>query len=491
VYDPTAGSDTVRAMGSRSAASASSIAILLVALVGACGPKAQGSDDTAGDDGGGDDDTGVIDAPRGAIDATPLIDGTIAYPDAEPYDDGGLCNTWQCTTPVDDGCNPPGTEVCNNGTDDNCNGVVDEGCTCQAGSVQSCFQGPPGRRGVGSCVDGMQTCEGSGEFTHWGPCNGGITPSDESCDTQDNNCNGCVDDNPECCVVDLTCPGPGDMVDGTPYTPYTIDGTQFFGGPVSSWAWTITGGPCDQLFVSQGYTPTFTQSGQTTPTFTFTPKLSGDYTITVTMTLSDGSTKVCTFIVHIGGPGVRVELCWDTTGSADIDLHLHRPATTSNWFTTPDDCYYGNCAGAATAVNWGYPNSPQAQCAPGAPAAGCHNPRLDIDNISTIGKPENINVDNPPNGATFRVMVHYYGGSVVTHPIVNVYCGGHLKATYGQSPDLLTGFNSGPHSNTGLLWRVVDVAPAVTNGDTTDCTLTPLHPPSGTGYWVTNGVYTY
>jgi cytochrome P450 len=43
------------------------------------------------------------------------------------------------------------------------------------------------------------------EFGYWGDCTGGITPSSESCDTQDNDCNNCADDNPACCVVDLIC----------------------------------------------------------------------------------------------------------------------------------------------------------------------------------------------------------------------------------------------------------------------------------------------
>jgi len=179
------GRDTVARMGSRLAW----IAIFGLFVFGsACGPSPQGG----GGDGGG---SGDIDAdPTVDPDArsTQMIDsGGIAYPDAEPFGDGGSCTGWECETPVADGCMPGTPDICGNGTDEDCDGEVDEGCTCQSGAVQACFRGPPGRRGVGSCVDGMQTCQGGGEFTYWGPCEGGITPSTDVCDTQDNNCNGC------------------------------------------------------------------------------------------------------------------------------------------------------------------------------------------------------------------------------------------------------------------------------------------------------------
>jgi hypothetical protein len=118
----------------------------------------------------------------------------------------------------------------------------------------------------------------------------------------------------------------------------------------------------------------------------------------------------------------------------------------------------------------------------------CASPRLDIDNISTPGKPENINVDKPENNKTYRAAVHYYGGSVQTHPMLNVYCGGTLLATYGKAPDVVTTFGSGgPGHAEGPIWRVVDVKTHVdAAGNTTSCDLTPLNPPGTTaGYYVT------
>ncbi|MCA9676760.1 MAG: hypothetical protein KC464_17125 [Myxococcales bacterium] len=491
-------------------------------LAAACGPSSSGNgDDTGGGDGGQtvDADPTAPDAPR-VIDAS-SIDGSIAYPDAMPYDDGGSCTTWMCENPVVDGCMPGTADVCGNGTDEDCDGEVDEGCACQAGAVQSCFRGPPGRRGVGSCVDGMQTCVGSGEFTYWGPCTGGITPSADACDSQDNDCNGCADDNPACCVVELACPGPGDMPDGAPFDNYVIDGTMFFGGAVTSWAWDVTGGPCDQLLQSSVGSVTYTLSGQTTSTLTFRPTLSGDYTVHVVITAADGTVYECTFIVHIKGPGLRIEMCSDKTADTDIDLHVHRPGTTTPWFSTtttsssvnPDDCYYRNCKASSTTAlaNWGYANSPLPECQNGPDGTGwttlgyCRNPRLDIDSIYDSGVPENVNIDVPANNGTYRVMAAYYSGSstagtLVAHPMVNDYCGGHLVGSYGAAPDVVTTFDHSGGWGGGDMWRVVDVTPqvATTDGDgdgfvdTTGCTLNPLHPPGmTTGYWVTDGDRTY
>jgi len=476
-------------------------------LVGACGPSVQPGN--YGDGGGGFEE---IDAERDRPDdpdARPWteLDAGNAYPDAEGYPDGGVCDDWACTTPVTDGCGT--TDVCGNGADEDCDGHPDDGCACTPGAVQECFLGPPGRRGVGSCVDGHQTCTGSGEFTQWGACTGGIRPGAEQCDGQDNDCNGCDDDNPSCCMVELACPGPGDMPDGVPYANYVIPGAGFFSGNVASWLWTVTGGPCDVLFQTTT-TPlrqSFTLTGATTSTLTFRPTLSGDYTIRVVITATDGTVYECTFIVHIGGPGLRVELCSDRSANTDLDLHVHKPGTTTPWFSTtptgftnnPDDCFYSTCtAGDGGAANWGLATSPLANCSGGPEgptwtALGyCRNPRLDVDSVYQNGRPENTNIDNPLNGALYRVMVAYFGGSGAVRPLVNIYCGGFLRASYGLGPDFATMTTSGGYGG-GQMWRVVDAAPVVDGtGATTDCNLTALHPPATTtGYWITNNDRSY
>lgn len=88
-----------------------------------------------------------------------------------------------------EGGTKPQPEVCN-GADDDCNGTVDEGCPCTNGAEQSCYSGDPSTRNKGECRDGAQICA-SGS---WGSCEGSVLPSDETCDSKDNNCDGSVDE---------------------------------------------------------------------------------------------------------------------------------------------------------------------------------------------------------------------------------------------------------------------------------------------------------
>jgi hypothetical protein len=490
--------------------------ILSVLVASACGPSVSGADiDAAGV--GPDADPLGIDASAGEVDAADDAGSGTAYGDGDTeYPDGGVCVGTSCSDPVAFGCGS--TELCGDdfggdGLDNDCNAVVDEGCGCNPGNVKSCFLGPPGRRGIGACQDGQMRCLESGEFGVWGPCEGGIRMAEETCDSLDNDCNGCDDDNPSCCDVELSCPGPAEAA---PFQDFVINGRDFYNGAFDTWTWTVMGGPCDQLTQTTVNRVSYTTTGANTPTLTFRPTLSGDYTITMTVTRS-GETFTCTFLVHVKGPGLRIELCWDKTGEtgADIDLHMHRSGTTTDWATVSggqinnDDCFYQNCKarpylfnpGPGTSVDWGYSPSPLSECEGGpegsswASVTYCRNPRLDIDNVQTLGTPENINLDVPRIDEQFRVMVHYYdendlSNSKVVRPLVNIYCGGHLKTTYGAAPDTVPNFNHGDaEDGKGPMWRVADVVITGVDaaGDTT-CDVKALHSGgdyTGTGYHVT------
>jgi hypothetical protein len=398
--------------------------------------------------------------------------------------------------------------------DNDCDGEVDESCPCTPGDVQRCFKGPPGRRGLGACSDGQQTCVVNGEFGIWGACEGGHSPSAEACDGLDNDCNGCMDElGGDECVPTGTCPAPGDprIPDGAPFSTYELNGGDFYeGSDAVSWHWSVVGSPCDRMFQRLPGSTATSENGQLSYTLhdadsenaslDFT--LSGDYEVTLTVERSDGSEFTCTWIVPVRAPGIRVELCWDATGptastafggTVDVDLHLARMDMTTQWFDD-QDCHYTNCKGTSYGgrVDWGYADTPLANCTgPGARGSfdtACPNPRLDIDNVaqSTEYVPENINLDNPNDGDEFRVMVHHYSyNDRVVKPIINVYCGGELRGSYGTPPDEVTSFDSGGGRESGDMWRVVDIETSVSGG-VTDCMLSPITPPGRmTGYYVT------
>ena len=84
-------------------------------------------------------------------------------------------------------------------------------------------------------------------------------------------------------------------------------------------------------------------------------------------------------------------------------------------------------------------------------------------------------------------MIQNFSGTIA-RPIVNVYCGGRLRATYGAPPDVLQNF-SGRRGDSGIgaMWRVAEVFPEVTSdGETTGCRVEPIHPPGqSSGYYIT------
>jgi hypothetical protein len=266
----------------------------------------------------------------------------------------------------------------------------------------------------------------------------------------------------------------------------------------------VEGGPCDSLAPRLR---SFDLSGATSETATFTPRLSGDYTVTMDVVTLEGTMLSCTWVVHVSAPGLRVEMCYPESETQDLDLFLQRSSTGVPWYPlgsnafaiTPRACSWANCEASIRGdgyvrADWGYANSDLAACENGPQgdqwrALGfCANPRLDIDNNLSegTGLPENINVDAPNDGETFRVMIENWTG-LVAHPVVNVYCDGRRIATYGAEPDTVPRFEGRVGSDSvGAMWRVVDVT---THRDATgalSCEALALHPPGMTsGYDVT------
>jgi hypothetical protein len=86
----------------------------------------------------------------------------------------------------------PATEACgSSGTaaDEDCDGAIDEGCACT--KAQTCYSGPAGTQGIGSCLAGNQACN-NGMLA---ACTGAVVPAAESCanENADNDCDGVPD----------------------------------------------------------------------------------------------------------------------------------------------------------------------------------------------------------------------------------------------------------------------------------------------------------
>jgi hypothetical protein len=393
------------------------------------------------------------------------------------------------------GCSQCGpTELCDPshlGIDDNCDGNVDEGCPCTPGDQHSCFKGDYQYITTPGCAAGIEKCS---EVGAWGPCVGGfhaIAPD---------NCQ--LNDMTEChAITDLPF-ADVDLKTGTGNFSSNADS--------GSEAWTVA--------CPAGVTPC-PLPGPTPPSL-YTPLQSGTYTITYDKTVN-GTPASCTYPLIVGAPGLRVELSWEhPTGdpnTVDMDLHLHEPDNTNVWKTdgAEQDCGYGNCkvgsfsggglgnsphwfsdtATPPDAVNWDKNpvvtlntcyNDPKDGSQWHGLNKGCHNPRLDFDDITcdpviTNPKnqefcgPENINVDYPPTNQWFRVGVYYYsdhGNSSDFHPQIQIYCNGGLSADLGHDTDaggnmipsgysvpvtFAGGSGSSSDSASSVFWLVADV----------------------------------
>lgn len=399
-----------------------------------------------------------------------------------------------------------GTAALCNDLDDDCDGTVDEGCPCTPGSVKPCFAGPPLRRNVGVCRDGLQTCEGRAGAGRWGVCVGGMVPQLEVCDTIDNDCDGCRDEVASCVPVG-SCPSSGDprIPVLRPFDRHYLNVSDFYQGDARSYSWSIEGGPCDQ--VAPTGIKSYDLRGENDENAEFVPRLSGDYTVYLTVEALSGELFQCNWVVPVRGPGLRIEMCYPESDTQDLDLYLKRLSTQTAWFDSfdvqypnVDTCSWYNCEAVLRnnqkqRANWGYANSDLAECIGGPQgdswkALGyCANPRLDIDNNLSqgTGMPENINIDLPRDGDGFRIMVQNFTGDIA-HPIVNVYCGGVRTATFGAPPDPVTTFFTPRTSTTtiGAMWRVADVQVRVSEDGAVSCDVEGLHPDgSDSEYFIT------
>ena len=208
--------------------------------------------------------------------------------------------------------------------------------------------------------------------------------------------------------------------------------------------------------------------------------LSGTYNLRLKVTRENGESYECEWPLKVVSTGLRVELCWDTHSDIDVDLHLGKNGTTEIWECLGDSsdnaacaCYFSGCKyDSWMRPYWRYDETYNYDKDGNGPQL-MKNPRLDIDNTGKGPIPENINIDNPNDGDIFRVLVRHFsnakkecleytttwgvtqctkeGDYIKTHPVVNIYCGGALKATYGVDPQL------NDFQNKDDSWKVTEI----------------------------------
>ena len=353
-------------------------------------------------------------------------------------------------------CGP--TEVCADGFDNNCDGLVDEGCTCTV-PEKSCYSGDPAHLEVASsqCRAGTQACRE--EF--YGPCEGEVGPSAESCDGLDNDCNGRIDDLPGCNNIPPEAICPPDQ-SGPPLADYRFVGgySDPDGDRMVRASWRIVTAP-----PGTGAQP---RPANDLATAIFAD-LQGEYVLELEVEDEGGGIGRCTTtLTTLTSDGLRIEMVWNVNArgdTSDVDMHLLN-APGGQWFQeggNGDDCYFANCRVCDTYDEEAcrdqiaeYNNSgrtPPPQVEWSAPL-NADDPRLDLDDVEGNG-PENINIQAPRAG-TYRLGVHYweddgFGASTVS---IRIFCGGQLAREF-EPIVLQVGGEAGEPGTE--FWEVADI----------------------------------
>jgi len=263
----------------------------------------------------------------------------------------------------------------------------------------------------------------------------------------------------------------------------TLDANDFVLGAVASYRWTLEPEDCDAVVPNAE----FILEGASARRVKFQPSRPSIYHFTLDVVGRLGAMASCKLAVPVKGVGLRVELCWDTSTTTDLDLYLHTPYDQAPWFSpqstgvlnglTATTCNTSNCSAdlrGLDRVDWSYADSPLDGC--GAPGftgfvglGRCPNPRAADDNNQQIasGTTERVQLDNPNDGETFRVAVQNFNDQPA-HPHVFVYCGGSKVSAF-EPPPMPVDFVGGTFSTWGLVWRAADVTAHVDGAGEVSC----------------------
>jgi len=270
-----------------------------------------------------------------------------------------------------------------------------------------------------------------------------------------------------------------------------LNGADFVIGDVKGYHWSVQMEDCDGVVQDAQ----ITLRGVNERVLTFQPSRPAFYHLTLEVTGVGGDKTSCNLEVPVEGAGMRIELCWDTSTSADLDLYLHTPFDRAPWFRPGTTNVNGgldattcNTSNAAATlrfnqprVDWGYADSTLSACSTLAfqdflGVGRCPNPRTANDNNQQLasGTTERIQLDNPGDAQQFRVMVQNFDGHPA-HPHVFVYCGGQRAAAFDPpaSPENFVGGNSGL-LDFGLMWRAADVTTHVDANGKISCSATSV-----------------
>ncbi|MES1183852.1 MAG: hypothetical protein ABUL60_08545 [Myxococcales bacterium] len=268
----------------------------------------------------------------------------------------------------------------------------------------------------------------------------------------------------------------------------SLDANDFVRGDVRSYHWSVQTEDCDAVVQNAQ----FKLDGADSQVVKFQPSRPAFYHFTLDVTGVGGDHASCKLEVPVEGVGMRVELCWDTSTTTDLDLYLHTPFDREPWFVPGstdifnglDDttCNTSNCSAALRGfarVDWGYPESAPSTCSTpsfeGFNAIGhCPNPRAADDNNQDLanGTTERVQLDNPGDGETFRVMAQNFDNEPA-QPHVFVYCGGERAGAF-EPPDMPPNFVAAQPGGFGVMWRATDITTHLDANGHLSCSAAPV-----------------
>lgn len=269
----------------------------------------------------------------------------------------------------------------------------------------------------------------------------------------------------------------------------TLDAADFVVGNAQAYRWTLQKDDCDAVVKNAE----FKLSGANERVVTFQPSHPAFYHFTLEATDRRGRKASCQLEVPVEGVGMRVELCWDTSTTTDLDLFIHNPFDREPWLNPAapgvvqglnnTTCNTSNAAAELrfeqSRVDWGFADSALGVC--NTPAFDgfltgrrCPNPRAADDNNQAIatGTTERMQLDNPLAGQTFRVMVQNFSNQPA-RPHVFVYCGGQKAAAF-DAPAAPSDFVSPSPGAFGVMWRTTDITTSLDAAGKVSCNAVPV-----------------